>query len=92
MISAFEGLGGLLGSAAPYLASKLPFETVARDMAALQTVKASDLNALAKGAVKLDSGVLVLAGDKKVILEQLRGLKLPEPVEVTPTGEPVERK
>jgi predicted Zn-dependent peptidase len=92
MISAFEGLGGLLAGAAPYLASKLPFDSVARDLAALRAIEASDLNALAREALALDSGVLVLVGDKKVILEQLRGLTLPEPVEVDATGSPLERK
>ena len=92
MITDFEGLGGLLGGAAPYLASGLPFETVASDLAALPQLKASDLNALAREAVNLDTGVLVLVGDKKVILEQLQGRKLPEPVELTATGEPVARK
>jgi hypothetical protein len=38
--------------------------------------------------VPLDKGVLVLVGDKKLILEQIKDLKLSPPIELTPAGDP----
>jgi zinc protease len=91
MISDFEGLGGLIGTADQYLSSKLTFETIAQDMMSIQSVTAADLNTLAKSAVGLDNGVLVLVGDKALILEQIKDLNLPAPVDVTPLGDPVKQ-
>ena len=47
-----------------------------------------DLNRMAYDAVPLEESVLVLVGDKRRILEQIEQLDLPEPVELTVTGEP----
>jgi len=88
-ITTFEGLSGTLSAARPYVVNKLPFDTLAKDLGALQQVQAGDLNALARNAVALDQGVLVLVGDKKLILPQLADLKLPQPIEVDSSGEPV---
>jgi predicted Zn-dependent peptidase len=88
VIQAFAGLNGLLGMAAELAVNNLPFETLARDMAAMQKVESKDLNALARPAIPLENGVLVLVGDKRRILEQLQKLDLPKPAEVNVRGEP----
>jgi predicted Zn-dependent peptidase len=82
VVQAFQGLSGILSSASERLVAGLPFESLAADMAAMQTIDAAALNRLASAAVPLEQGVLVLVGDKKLILEQLMGLDLPEPVEL----------
>jgi hypothetical protein len=54
--------------------------------APISTTTAADLNALAGSAIPLERGVLVLLGDKQKILEELKGLDLPAPVEVDIRG------
>jgi hypothetical protein len=44
----------------------------------------TDLNTLAKEAIALDRGVLVLVGDKALVLKQVEGLGLPTPEVVQP--------
>ena len=66
----------------------MPVDTTAADLAAMEKVTAAELNALAKKAVNLDGGVLVLVGDKKLILEQIKDLKLASPTEYSPLGDP----
>ena len=87
-ISSFEGLAGLSGAAANFIVNGMPVGTTAADLEAMQKVTAAELNALAKKAVNLDGGVLVLVGDKKLILEQLKDLKLSTPTEYSPLGDP----
>jgi hypothetical protein len=86
-ISAFEGLTGVAGAAATFTLNGLPLTTTASDLEAMSRVTAGDLNALAKKALPLDAGVLVLVGDKKLILEQIKDLGLEAPVEYTAMGE-----
>lgn len=86
LIQSFQGLGGLLGVAAELVENGVPFESLAKDMQAMQGFQAADLNALAKGAIPLEQGVLVLVGDKKLILEQIKDLGLPAPIELGPDG------
>jgi predicted Zn-dependent peptidase len=81
-------LSSLLGVANEQVVNGLPFEQWSKDLAALDGVKADALNALAHDAIPLERGVLVLVGDKEVVLEQIKGLGLPEPVEVDARGEP----
>jgi zinc protease len=86
VIQSFEGLNGLLSAAADLKAAGLPVETVGQDLAAMKTAKAAGLNAAAAQAVDVDRGVLVLVGDKKLVLEQIKDLGLPEPVELDVDG------
>ena len=46
-----------------------------------------DLNRLAHDAIPLEKSLLVLVGDKSLILEQTKDLPLPKPVEMTVAGE-----
>lgn len=91
-VQAFEGVGGVVSTAAGLVESNLPFTTLASDMAAMQNVKATDLNPLAKNAINLSSGVLVLVGDQDLILEQIKDLPLPKPeffdADATPVSSP----
>ena len=85
-IQAYSTLPGVTSQAAVWLASGLPLDTPAADMAAQSKLTASDLNHAAGAAVQIDQGVLVLVGDRKLILEQIKALNLPTPVELSPEG------
>jgi hypothetical protein len=87
-ISAFEGLRGITSTTATFVLNGMPIDTTASDLEAMQRAAAADLNSLAKKAVSIDKGVLVLVGDKKLITDQLAGLNLGTPVEYTPEGLP----
>jgi len=82
-------LSGILSEAAERTAGGLAFETLRQDMQKMGSVKAKDLNGLAKVAIPLEKGVLVLVGDKKAILEQIKSTGLPAPIEVTVRGQKI---
>ncbi len=86
-IGAFEQLEGVVGSVVELIAMGMPLDTTAADLAAMSKATAADLNALAPAAMPLDAGVLVLVGDRSVILKELEGLPLATPVECTPEGD-----
>jgi zinc protease len=94
VIQSFAGLDGLLNAASGPVAAGLPFETLGQDFRALAGPSAGEVNLVAKGA-PLDRGVLVLVGDKDVIMEQLAkegtgfAIQLPPPTEVNVRGGPV---
>ena len=91
-IQSFQGLGGVIGTAEDRELNGLSFASLGDDLAAMTAVSQGDLNALAKTAVPLEEALLVLVGDKKVIMKQLEGLGLPTPTELTVRGEPVPQK
>jgi predicted Zn-dependent peptidase len=88
-VQSFATLSGMIGLAADLAAAGLPLRTVSEDLEAMERATAAELNALAPRALDLKSGVLVLVGDRGQILEQIRGLDLPAPVEVDVYGDPV---
>jgi len=88
-IQSFAGLGGVLAEAAERLSAGLPFESLNDDLAAMQSTAAKDLNQLAEQAIPLNKGVLVLVGDKKTVLEEIKELALPKPIEVNVRGDRV---
>jgi hypothetical protein len=57
---------------------------LAADLEAAAKVGPADLNRLASRLGDLKQGVLVLVGDKKKVLPQLKGLGLPEPTVLKP--------
>ena len=79
-VGAFSGLSGIVGTAAAYVELGVPFETLGKDLSAMQSTTAAAVNAKAKTAVPLDRSVLVLVGDKATILPQLKEAGLPAPV------------
>ncbi len=85
----FEGLRGLVGVATGLAASGQPFETIAQQFAAIDKATTADLNALAKTAIPLEQCVLVLVGDRKLILDQIKDLGLPAPQFYDADGNPV---
>lgn len=88
LIQAYEDLGAVLQSSIPLLRNGRPFDAPAADFKASQTVSKDDLNRIARQAVPLEHGVLVLVGDRQKILAQIKGLDLPKPIELTVTGDP----
>lgn len=90
-VRGFQGLSGMLSAASTQMVNGLPFDTVSKDLDAVTKVSAEDLNTLAKSAIPIEAGVLVLVGDKQMILEQIKGLGLPEPVEYDADGNPVSK-
>ncbi len=86
-VQSFEGLAGVLNTAIELEENGLPFSTLGEDLAAVGTTTDADLNMLAESAISLEQAVLVLVGDKKTILEQLKGLELPAPIEMTVQGD-----
>lgn len=90
-VQSFAGLGGVLGTGSELVLNGLPFDSTAADLAALRNATTADLNALCKRALQLDRGVLVLVGDRRVVMPQLEGLGLPTLVEVDVHGDPVRR-
>lgn len=89
MIQSFQGLGGLIVIAQTLEANGLPFRSLGEDLTAIAAATETDLNGLAPAALPLDQALLVLVGDKATILEQIKDLDLPEPEELTVTGDPV---
>jgi predicted Zn-dependent peptidase len=87
LVQDYENLGAILQSAVTLLRNRRPFDGPAADLKA-SAVNADELNAVAKDALPLEQGVLVLVGDRQTILDQIQGLGLPKPIELTVTGEP----
>lgn len=86
-IQAFQGLRGILGVAAVLDRNGLPFSTIGEDLGMIGKVDAGKLTTLARTATPLESGVMVLVGDKKLMLDQIKELGLPKPKELTVTGD-----
>jgi zinc protease len=89
LVSSFAELDGILEHAVTLAQNGLPFSTIAEDMKQLNAVSASDLNLLAREALPLERGVLVLVGDKKSILEQVAAIKLHVDGELDVEGNPI---
>lgn len=90
MIRSFGQLRGLVGAAANLQSAGLPYETLGADFDSIEKATAAQINGLAKTAVNYDQGVLVLVGDKALILEQLKSVQgLPAPEVFDASGNPV---
>ncbi len=92
VVSSFATLHGILGAVDDLVANGVELSTLGADLAALDAVTAAKVNALAKDAIPLEQGVLVLVGDRATILEQIKELGLPEPAFVDAHGQPVAPK
>ncbi|MBN1851297.1 MAG: insulinase family protein [Pirellulales bacterium] len=82
LVSAFEGLGGILRTSATLIRNHRPFSDLGEELAAIERLTATDLNDMAHDAVPVERGLLVLVGDTKRIVPQLKGLNLPAPIEL----------
>ena len=88
MIQAFSGLGGIVSVASTLVRNHRPFTQLGEELQAIVGIDETHLNRLAYNAVPLEKSLLVLVGDKEVIIEQLEGLELPVPIELTVEGDP----
>ncbi|MCH7808488.1 MAG: insulinase family protein [Planctomycetes bacterium] len=88
MIQSFAGLQGILNAATTLVRNNRPFTAMGDELAEVARVTEAELNHLANDAVPLERALLILVGDKKLILKQLTGLDLPEPTVFTVTGDP----
>jgi predicted Zn-dependent peptidase len=87
LLQSYSSLRALLGSAARLLVENRSFSAASEDLQRSSSVSLNELNQLAPRAIPLDNALLVLVGDRNLILEQLEGLGLPEPIEFTVDGE-----
>jgi predicted Zn-dependent peptidase len=87
-IQRFGSLSGTVQTAAELLEVGAPPATITQDLERAQALAPEQLNALCKTALRLDEGVLVLAGDRALILEQIKPLGLPEPLVIGADGKP----
>ena len=88
MVQSFSNLRGILNSFQTLILNDRPMSGLADDLKESEGVTASNMNKLAYDAVPLEQALLVLVGDKKTILEKIKGLDLPEVQELTVTGDP----
>lgn len=78
-IASLESLGGMIGTLESLYTHGQTMDDLARELRGYSDLTATTLNPIAKQSVSLDSAVLVLVGDKDLILKQIAGLKLPKP-------------
>ncbi len=81
-ISSLGTLEGLVGNAQELYAQGKSFASLGTTLDELISFDASSLNALAPNMLNLEKSVLVLVGDKNLILAQLEGLGLPQAEDV----------
>jgi predicted Zn-dependent peptidase len=86
-VESFGSLDGMLGIAGELTLNNAPFSNLARDLASMPSISMERMNGLCKQLLPIDAGVLVLVGDAKAVLPQLKGLGLPEPRLVNVHGE-----
>ncbi len=87
LMQRFAGLSGILGAGATLVRNGQPFDALGKELAEMGHVRSADLNRLAHDAVPLEHALLVIVGDKQTVLDQLKGLDLPSPIEMTATGQ-----
>lgn len=89
-VESFAALDGILSAAEVRVENGVSFTSIAKDISDSATVTAADLNAAARRAVEsLDHGVLVLVGDKTLILDQIKDLGLGDPLILDVNANPV---
>ncbi|MBY0262578.1 MAG: insulinase family protein, partial [Phycisphaerales bacterium] len=89
IVQSLSGIHGPVAATVPYLvAGKAPAQ-LAEDYAEIQRATAFEINRLAGPAIPVERGVLVLVGDKKLILEQIKDLNLGVVTELNEQGVPI---
>ena len=73
-------VAGLVGTAAAMYEDGRSYTDLGKDFTEISSLTPASLNAIVKGALPLEDGVLILVGDKAAILEQLKGIGLPPPI------------
>lgn len=82
----YATLGGIVGENANLIINRGGFDSVKADLSRAGEATTASLNAAASKTVRLNRGVLVLVGDKELILEQIKDLGLGTAVEVDAQG------
>jgi predicted Zn-dependent peptidase len=90
-IESFGTLGGMLRESARLLTNAAPLDTPSRDLTVAAGAKPTEVNNAAK-ALDLNRAVLVLVGDRKLILDQIKTLNLPAATGVDAQGAPDSKK
>jgi zinc protease len=88
LMQSFSGVQGILDAGVRLVRNGQPFAALGKELAAMARVTDSDLNRIVHDAIPLETGLLVIVGDQKTVLEQWHGLGLPEPIKMTATGMP----
>lgn len=83
LVEPFGTIQGAVGMAVSLYQNGQPFSAWPKEYHAASTVSAASMNALVGKVINLDHGLIVLVGDKSVVLLQLADLGLPEPEVVT---------
>lgn len=78
VIEAFSTLSGIIRLGFERVVNKEPVETLRVDVQSMETITAAQLNQLARTAIPLNKGVLVLVGDRNTIMKEI--------AEVNPDG------
>jgi predicted Zn-dependent peptidase len=91
VLQAFGSLRGIVNNAATLVRNGRPFTELTEELDTITSVSETDLNHLAREAIPLERGLLVLVGDKARIVKGVEDLGLPTPEELTAGGSPVAR-
>jgi predicted Zn-dependent peptidase len=84
VVESMGSLGSVIGTAIQLYLQGRPFSDLGKDLSEISALNAPTLNSLANQALSLDKGVLVLVGQKDLVLKQIEGLGLPKPEIVEP--------
>lgn len=79
LVTSLADPGGLIGLAIGQDDAGRPFDELTDRLAAIGDLSAESLNAAAPESFELDHALILLIGDKDVIMEQLAGANLPLP-------------
>src|SRR5205807_595772 len=82
----FGSLDAMLGTVHGLLLLGAPLDSTTQDLAKAAKADANALNSAMKQTIDLKRSVLILVGDKKLILEQIKDLQLAKPVELDADG------
>lgn len=84
IVGSFSSLSGLISVAIEEANYGKKVTALQQELTNIGGLSDGILNQMVKGAIPVEKGIVVLVGDKKLILEQIKDLGLPEPVVVNP--------
>ena len=84
VVTGYGSLGEIVGTVLGLEATGSSQSKQDSRLASLEKLSAQSLNEVGKRFYKRDNALIVLVGDKKAILEQIKGLDLPKPEIVNP--------
>ncbi len=84
LVESMGSIGSVIGTAIQLYLQGRPFSDLGKELRDISGLQLADLNSMAKEAISVDRGVLVLVGQKDLVLKQLEGLGLPKPEIVEP--------